>query len=252
MKKSIYFSILFSCVSLSFYGQNGIKLDTLLGENGILKRFKPKDISEGQIVNFNLKISFSGTDKQGKNRNGMLYLNTNMGYVGIAHSNDFVFDANSKNFNLMVFSNSLQNFTFHTDKKGKKTMILMPFDPKNNKKEINIKKSDKSSITLSQFNLIAYPYYNGNGSTDGILYFTETNLTKASNFKNQLAYAGLGFYQVGNKTVLCMAMETGNAIFKIDKIEAVKVHFNSSEFEKQEMKGMNSAVLEMMEKLKKK
>ena len=239
-------------MTLSFYSQNGIKLDTLLGEKGIFKRFKPKDISDGQIVNFNLKILFSGADKQGKNRNGILYLNTNKGYVGVAFSKNFVFDTNSKNFMLMVYSNSLQNFTFHTDKKGKKIMISMPFDPKNKNKEIDIKKSDKPSLAFSQFNLIGYPYYNGNGSANGILYFTDPNFSNGSNFKNQLAYAGLGFYQAGNKTVLCLAMKSENSIFKIDKLESVKVSFDTSEFKKQAMEVSNNVVLEMMKKLKKK
>lgn len=251
--KKLIFSILTICfLTNAIYSQNKIKLDTLLGENGVFKRFKAKEIVEGQKINFNMKISFLGKDKQGKSVNGFLFLNTKYGYVGIAHNKDFFFDTNAKKFNFMVFSNSLQNFTFTTDNKGRKSVMTMPFNPNNKKEKLDIKKSNASLKIFSQFNLKSFAYNNENGSTNGLLFFTDSSLSNSSKFSKQLGYAGLGFYQVGNKTVLCTATEIDNSNFTIDKIEAVDLTLNTSEFKKIESPISNEMMEEMMKKLKKK
>jgi hypothetical protein len=233
------------------YSQNAVKMDTILGENGIFKRFKAKEITEGQSLNFNLKIEYSGNDKQGKPLNGNLYINTKYGYVGIAQTKDFVFDANAKKFNFMVFSNSLQNFTFHTDNKGRKSVMSMPFNPNNKKEKLDIKKSDAIPKILSQFNLKSFAYSNENGATNGLRFFTDSSLSNSSKFSNQISYAGLGFYQVGNKTILCTSIEMGNSNFTIDKIEAINVTLNTSEFKKEASPISNDMIQEMMKRLKK-
>jgi hypothetical protein len=243
--------LLFCLLTNISYSQNNIKIDTILGENGIFRRFKAKEIVEGQKINFNLKISFSGMDKQGKSIKGSLFVNTTYGYVGIAHSKDFVFDTNAKKFNFMVFSNSLQNFTFLTDNKGKKTVMSMPFNPNNKKEKLNIKKSDASPKILGQFNLKSFAYSNQNGTNDGLRFFTDANLSNASKFNNQVGYAGLGFCQVGNKTILCTAIEMGNSNFTIDKMEAINVALNTSEFKKEDLGISKEMIEKMMKKLKK-
>lgn len=234
------------------YSQNAVKIDTILGDNGLFKRLKPKEISEGQNINFNLKVSYTGKDKQGKSVSGIFFVNTKYGYVGIAQTKDFVFDVNTKKFTFMVFSNSLQNFTFRTDNKGKKSVISMPFNPNNKKEKFDIKKYDASPKNFSQFNLKSFAYSNQSGTNDGIRFFTDSNLSNSSKFTNQVGYAGLGFYQVGNKTILCTSMEIGKSSFTIDKIEAVNVVLNSSEFKKEDLGISNEMMEEMMKKLKKK
>lgn len=247
MKKSTYFAILFSFITLPFYSQNTVKLDTLLGDNGVFKRFKPKEIKLGQNLNFNLKISFSGTDKKGKTLNGFIFMNTKYGYVGVAQTKDFEFNTDKK-FNLMVFSNSQQNFTFITDNKGRKTVMGLAFNPNRNKDKVSIKKNAAAAKTVAQSNIKSYAYSNDN-LENGLLYLTDSNLSNSNNFKNLLGYAGLGLYQVDSKTVLCSAMTSINSTFEINKIEAVKIVLNTSEFKKEEMEGMNAAVIEMMKKL---
>ncbi len=250
--KNIYKLLLLGLITNMSFGQNNIKLDTILGENGVFKRFKPKEIIDGQKISFNLKISFSGNDKQGKPINGNLFVNSKYGYVGIAQTKDFVFDANAKKFTLMVYSNSMQNFTFRADNKGRKMVMSMPFNPESKKQAIDIKKSNAAAKTLEQFNLKSFPYSNQNSASNGMRYFTDPNLSNSSKFSNQMAYAGLGFYQIGNKTILCTSMEIGNSNFTIDKIEAVNVSLNSSEFKKEASPISNEIVQEMMKRLKKK
>lgn len=249
--KNIYKILIFSLLTNISLAQSNIKLDTILGENGIFKRFKPKEISDGQILNFNIKISFSGNDKQGKPVNGSLFVNSKYGYVGISQSKDFVFDANAKKFTLMVYSNSMQNFTFRTDNKGRKMVMSMPFNPESKKQNIDIKKNNLTPKTLEQFNLKSFAYSNENSTTNGLRYFTDSNLSNSSKFSNQLAYAGLGFYQIGNKTILCTSLEMGNSNFTIDKIEAANVSINSSDFKKDVSPISSDMVQEMMKRLKK-
>lgn len=249
--KKIYKTLILCFLTNISYGQNAVKMDTILGENGIFKRFKAKEIIEGQSLNFNLKIEYSGNDKQGKSLNGNLYINTKYGYVGIAPTKDFVFDANVKKFTFMVFSNSLQNFTFRTDNKGRKSLMFMPFNPNNKKEKLDIKKSDANPKTFSQFNLKSFAYSNENGATNGLRFFTDSSLSNSSKFSNQIGYAGLGFYQVGNKTILCTSIEIGNSNFTIDKIESVNETLNTSEFKKEASPISNDMIQEMMKRLKK-
>ena len=229
------------------FSQNNIKIDTLLGENGVFRRFKPTKIIIGQKINFNIKIAFSGLDTQGKSVSGSIFINSKYGYVGIAHNKEFVFDTNSKNFNFMVFSNSSQNFTFITDNKRKKTVMSMPFNSNNKKEKLDIKKINAMPKVFSQFNLKSYAYSNNNGT----LFFTDSNLSNSSKFINQIGYAGLGFYQVGAKTVLCTSMEVEKSTFTVDKIEAVNITLNTSEFKKEDL-GISAEMMEaMMKKIKK-
>ncbi len=251
MKKVIFNLLMICFLSNIGYSQNEIKVDTILGENGIFKRFKAKEIIDGQKINFNIKISFSGNDKKGKPINGFIFVNSKYGYVGIAQSKDFVFDTNAKKFNLMVFSNSLQNFTFTIDNKGRKSVMSMPFNPNNKKDKLDIKKSNVSAKIFSQFNLKSFAYTDENGATNGLRFFTDSSLSNSSKFSNQVGYAGLGFYQVGNKTILCTAMEIDNSNFTIDKIEAINLSLNTSEFKKEELPISNEMMQEMMKKLKK-
>lgn len=250
--KNIYKLLIFGLLTNLSFAQTKIKLDTILGENGIFKRFKQKEITEGQKISFNLKISFSGIDKQGKPINGNLFVNSKYGYVGIAQTKDFVFDVNAKKFTLMVYSNSMQNFTFRTDNKGRKMVVSMPFNPETKKQNLDIKKSNAAAKTLEQFNLKSFPYSNQNSANDGLRYFTDSNLSNSSKLSNQLTYAGLGFYQVGAKTILCTSLEMGNSSFTISKIEAVNVSLNSSEFKKETSPISNEMVQEMMKRLKNK
>lgn len=250
MKNTIKTLILLMITNVAF-AQNTVKVDTILGENGIFKRFKAKEIAEGQKINFNLKMTFSGTDMKGKSIIGSLFVNTKYGYVGVAQTKDFAFDANAKKFTLMVFSNSLQNFTFRTDHKGKKTVISMPFNPNNKKEKLDIKKSSESPKNFNPLNIKSFAYSNQSGDNNGIRYFTDSSLSNASKFSNQIGYAGLGFYQIGNKTILCTAMGTGSSSFTIEKIEAVDVVLNTSEFKKEDIGISNEMMQEMMKRLKK-
>ncbi len=244
--------ILIFCLVTNFaFAQNNVKIDTLLGDNGIFKRFQPKKIIDGQKIIFNLKVAFSGIDKKGKSVGGFIFMNTKYGYVGISHSKDFIFDPNNKKFNFMVFSNAMQNFTFLNDNKGKKTVMSMPFNPSNKKDKLDIKKSAAAPKMFAQFSLKSYAYNNGIGNNNNILFFTDANLSSSSKFNSQMAYAGLGFYQIGNKTVLCTSMEVDKSSFTIDKIEPVNIVLNTNEFKKEDL-GIPKEMMEaMMKKMKK-
>ena len=74
--KNTYKLLLFCLLTSIGYSQNTLKIDTILGENGIFKRFNPKEIVDGQKIDFNLKIVYSGNDKQGKPIGGSIFLNT--------------------------------------------------------------------------------------------------------------------------------------------------------------------------------
>lgn len=247
--KNTYKLLLFCLLTSIGYSQNTLKIDTILGENGIFKRFNPKEIVDGQKIDFNLKIVYSGNDKQGKPIGGSIFLNTKYGYVGIAHSKDFVFDPNSKKFNFIVFSNSLQNFTFKTDKKGKKTVVSMPFNPNHEKEKLDIKKSNEETKTFEPFNLKTFAYTNQSNENNDLRYFNDSTLSGLSEFSNQMGYAGLGFYQVDNKTILCTSIEMENSNFTIEKIEAVNITLNTGEFKKEELGISNEMMQQMMKKL---
>lgn len=252
MKIRIFLIVIMAIINHTIYAQT-INIDTLLGSNGIFKRFNPKDITDNQVLSFNLRVVYTGTDLKGKAIRACFYANTVQGYVGMpsnSDKNDFTINPNAKDFRLMVYSHSLQNFIFSSSRKGK-TVMSMPFRPDMKKSMLKISKGNQDPKTLNQYNLKAYPYTNEMTQDKATFYLTDANLNGSSKPTNQLTFAGLGFHQIDNRTVLCMALASEKANFEIEKIETVKVSINMADFKKEEMEGMNEAVQEMMKKLKK-
>ncbi len=232
-------------------------MDTLLGKNGIVKRFTPKEISAGQKLSFNLKLIYSLKNKSGNEQLVSAYLNTKYGYIGIKPvvDGDNSFNPDAKNFKLIVYSNSMQNFMFNTSKKGKKTMMAMPTMPKNEFKfdDVTIKRENAASKKCTNLNIDGYGYNNSKSSANEkvIMYLSDATLAGKVKYQNQLCYAGIGFYQINGKTVLNMSIETNEANIILQKIEAVNFALNSSDFKKEDS-GVSTEMMEaIMKNLKK-
>jgi len=256
MKKLILLLALIG-LGIHYSHSQSVKMDTLLGTKGLFSKFKPKEIAANQKLSFNLKLNYTMKDKTGKTAEACVYMNTKHGYIGIIQTKKGVdsFHPNGANFNLMVHSNSMKSLIFSTSKKGKKSVIAMPVAPKNDFKldNISIQKEGSSSKKFTNLNTVGYAYNNGktNAKDRIVMYLSDATIAGKYDYKNQLSYAGMGFYQINGKTVLNFCIEKDNMSITLTKIESVAVVLNGSEFKKEEMEGMDQAVEEMMKKLKK-
>ena len=255
MKKLILLAII--VLNSNFGTSQHIKTDTLVGKNGIIKRFTPKEISIGQKLSFNLKLIYSLKNKSGKEQVVSAYLNTKYGYIGILPSvnGEIPFNPNAKNFQLIVYSNSKQNFMFNSSKKGKKTVMSMPIMPKNEFKfdDVTIKKENSASRKCTNLNIDAYAYNNSKSSANEkvIMYLSDATLSGKVKYQNQLSYAGIGFYQINGKTVLNMSIESNGTKITLDKIEKVNVVLNSADFKKEDSGVSNEMIQAIMKNVKK-
>lgn len=254
--KKIMLLLLFGFITNSIHSQS-ISTDTLIGKNGVLKRFTPKDISYGQKLSFNLRMIYSMKNKNGITQEVCAYLNTKYGYVGIlpVKNGDYSFNPNGNNFKLIVYSNSMQSFMFNTSKKGKKTVTQMPSMARNEIKmdNVTVKKESSASKKCTNLNIDGFGYNNSKSAANEkiTMLLSDANLTGKLSSQNQLCYAGLGFYQVNGKTVLNMSIEKDGVKIALNKIESVNASVNSADFKKEESPISNEMMQEMMKKLKK-
>ena len=257
MKKLILLLICFG-FTINYSQSQTIKLDTLLGTKGLFSKFKPKEIDLNQKLSFNVKMTSTMKDKKGKTIETVAYFNTKHGYFGVINSKNGTseFNPNDKNFNFMMFTRSLKNYVFTNDRKGKKTVISMPFIPNNNEfkmDKVTVKKESSTSKKFTNIPLIGYPYTNSKTTANDkvIVYLNDNSISGNYKYKDQLSFAGLGFFQINDKTVLSMALENNGTVITLSKIEAVSINFNASDFKKEEMEGMDKAMEEIMKNLKK-
>lgn len=241
----------------NYANSQNIKIDTLLGSKGLFSKFKPKEISEKQQLSFNVKMTYSMKDKKGKNIQTYVYFNTKHGYFGVINSDKEKdsFNPNDKNFSFMVYSHSLKNYVFSTDRKGRKSLISIPINTSNNFKidDITLKKESSTSQKFSNLNLVGYPYNNSKTTNEKVvLYLNDNSISGKYQYKNQLSFAGLGFFQINDKTVLSMCIENNGTTITLIKIEGIAINFDATEFKKEEMEGMEEAMKEMMKELKNK
>ena len=254
--KKIFAILLLGLLSNFAFGQS-VKLDTLLGSKGLFSKFKPKEITANQKLSFNVKLTYTMKEKSGKTIVGTAYFNTKHGYFGVVNSKNGSeeFNPNDKNFNFMVYSHSLKNFIFSTDRKGKKTVMSIPMNPKSDFKmeNVSLKKDSNTSKKFTSSNIVGYPYNNSKTSAKDkvILYLNDNSISTKIQQNEQLSFAGLGFFKVDGKTVLCMSIENNGTTISLNKIEKVAIKLNASEFKKEEMEGMDKAMEEMMKNLKK-
>jgi hypothetical protein len=255
--KKIILLVLMGLITNHTYSQN-VKMDTLLGTKGLFSKFKPKEISNAQKLSFNLKMTYSMKDKKGKTIETQVYFNTKLGYFGVINSNNgtTTFNPDDKNFNFMVYSHSLKNFVFTNDKKGRKKVISIPINVNNDFKmdKITMKKENVTSQKFTNLNIIGYPYNNSKTTAKDkvIFHLNDNSISGKYQYKNHLSFAGIGFYQIDNKTVLNMCIENNENAITLKKIESVAINFNGNEFKKENMEGMDKAMEEMMKNLKKK
>jgi hypothetical protein len=256
MKKIIKLLLLIGLTSNLTYSQS-VKLDTLLGANGLFSKFKPKEITTSQKLSFNIKMTYIMKEKNGKTTEMSAYFNTKHGYFGLLNSKSDTqkFNPDDKNFNFMVYSHSLKNYVFSNDRKGNKTVMSIPINPQNNFKmeKVSLKKENIPSKKFTSSNLVGYPYNNSknNAKDKVIVYLNEKTISTKPQQNKQLSFAGLGFFLVDGKTVLSMCLENNGTVISLSKIEKVAINFNASEFKKEEMEGMDKAMEEMMKNLKK-
>jgi hypothetical protein len=254
--KKIIFLLVIGFIT-NFCHSQSIKIDTLLGAKGLFSKFKPKEITAKQKLSFNIKITYSMKEKSGKKIEGTAYFNTKHGYFGVYNSKnaDEEFNPNDKNFSFMVYSHSLQNFIFTNDRKGNKKVMSMPINPKKDFKmdNVNLSKESVPSKKFTAANIVGYAYNNSKKTAKDkvIVYLNDNSISNKTQHNEQLSFAGLGFFKVDGKTVLCMSIENNGAVISLSKIEKVNLSFDSSDFKKEEMEGMDKVMEEMMKKLKK-
>lgn len=255
MKKIIIFLII--VLNFNLATSQNIKLDTLIGKNGIIKRFSPKEISKGQKLSFNLKLNYSMKNKSGSEQEVAVYMNTKYGYIGMIPSNGqgTTFDPDSKNFKLMVLSNAKQSFMFTTSNKGKKSMMAIPMMPQNQFKfdDVTIKKENTASKKSTNLSIDGYAYNNSKTDVKDkvVMYLSDAALAGNVNYQNQLCYAGIGFYSINGKTVLNMSIESNDTKITLNKVEGVNVYLKTADFKAEESGMTNEMMQEILKKVKK-
>lgn len=241
----------------NFSQSQSVKIDTLLGTKGLFSKFKPKEITAKQKLSFNIKINYTMKEKSGKKIDGTAYFNTKHGYFGVHNAKNLseAFNPNDKNFSFMVYSHSQQNFIFTNDRKGNKTVMSIPINPKKDFKmdNVNLSKESLPSKKFTSANIVGYAYNNSKKTAKDkvIIYLNDNSISSKMQHNEQLSFAGLGFFKVDGKTVLCMSIENNGTVINLTKIEKVNLNFNASDFKKEEMEGMDKAMEEMMKNLKK-
>jgi hypothetical protein len=235
-----------------------VKIDTLVGSKGLFSKFKPKEITANQQLSFNLKLSYIMKDKNGKVLESHIFLNTKHGYLGFLNNKKGgdKFNPDDANFGFMVYSHSQKNFIYSNNKKGKKTVMSIPINPKNDYKmeNITLKKESLPSKKFTAQNIAGYAYNNSKTSAKDkvIVYFNDNSISGNYQFKDQLSFAGIGFYLIDGKTVLSTGIENNGSIMTLTKIEKVNIKLNGTEFKKEVIEGMDKMMEEMMKKDKKK
>jgi len=235
MKKYILFSFLL-LLSNSVISQN--RIDTLLGAKGIYSKLVPKMIGSNEVLTFDLKVTIRFTTLKFNKKPSQLimYLNTKDGYLGVdrAVNPSKVINENDSNINFIVETLSKQSFNFSTIngvKKGEK----MESNLINSYKNLPFKKLDvmvakpKKYLTNS---LIASPYFvDVRGlQKEYTRYCYGTENIAEGKLKSYLGSFGVGFYNISDKTILCVATEHKIMNIEITKIEKVKASFNTAEF----------------------
>lgn len=257
MKNKIILLLLIIGCTTHFAFSQSIKMDTLLGSKGLFSKFKPKVITANQKLSFNVRLIYSMIDKKGNKQEVCAYMNTKHGYVGVLHvqNGDYSFNPNSANFKLMVYSNSMQFFVYNSNKKGKKSVMSMPSGINNDFKmnNITIKKESSTPKKFTNLKINGFGYNNSKTTAKDkvIMYLTDDNATGKYEYKNQLSYAGIGFYQFNNKTILNLQIENNGMSMTLNKIESVSIVLNGTDFKKEESGVSEEMIQEMMKKLKK-
>jgi len=257
MKKLILLLIIIGLYT-NIASSQSIKMDTLLGKNGLFSKFKPKEVTNKQRLSFNVKMTISMKEKNGKNEEMYVFFNTKHGYYGLLNSDgkSSVFNPNDKDFNFMMFTHTMKSLVFTNDRKGNKTVVSLPVMPNKDEfkmEKVTLKKDGSTSKKFTNLGITGYPYNNSKNSAKDkvIVHLNDNSISGNYQYKNQLSFAGLGFYQINDKTVLSMCLESNGTIITLSKIEPVSIKFNASEFKKEEMEGMDKAMEEMMKNLKK-
>jgi hypothetical protein len=257
MKNKIILLLLLIGFTTNFTHSQSIKMDTLIGTKGLFNKFKPKVITANQKLSFNVRLIYSMIDKKGNKQEVCAYMNTKHGYVGVLHvqNGDYSFNPNSANFKLMVYSNSMQFFVYNSNKKGKKSVMSMPSGLNNDFKmdNVTIKKESGTPKKFTNLKINGFGYNNSKTTAKDkvVMYLTDENATGKYEYKNQLSYAGIGFFQLNNKTVLNLQIENNGMSMTLNKIESVNVSLNGADFKKEESGVSEEMMQEMMKKLKK-
>lgn len=235
MKINIFFSFLL-LLSNSCFSQH--KIDTLLGAKGIYNKLIPKTINPNDVLTFNLKVNIKFTTlKFGKKPTHLImYLNTKDGYLGIDRSLDpsKLISENNSDVNFMVETLSKQSFNFsiiNGVKKGEK----MESNLINSYNNLPFKKFDAKVAKSKKYltnTLTASPYYvDVRGlQKEYTRYCYGTENMAEGKLKSYLGSFGVGFYNISDKTILCVATEHKIMNIEITKIEKVKASFNTAEF----------------------
>lgn len=228
----LYIALLF--INNSVWSQNAF--DSFLGTNGIFKTLVPKTINANNNLSFDLKVTVQSTAVKGskKTTTTVMYLNSKDGYVGINQSSNSALNENDTSLDFVVETLNKQSFRY-SNQAGAKKVEKLESNLINTFKNIPLKKIDASVAKPKKYlknTLTATPYF---VDTSGLqkkytryCYGLENSLE--GNFKSYLGSFGVGFYNVNNQTILCIATEHPFMNIEITKIEKVKIVFDTSKF----------------------
>ena len=235
MKKYILsFFFLISCNS--FYAQNYI--DSFIGSEGVFNKLKPKTIKPNNVLSFDLRVTILSTAIKGSKKQSeiIMYLNTMDGYVAIDRSlnSSKMISENNTDLDLIVETLTKQSFKY-SNSSGIKKVEKLESNLINTYNNLPFKKSNPAIAKSKKYlknTISAAPYFI---ETSGLqkkytryCYGTENSLE--GNLKSYLGSFGVGFYNVSDKTILCVATEHPFMNIEITKIEKVKVVFDGSKF----------------------
>ncbi len=234
MKKCFMFlPLLF--LSTALFSQS--EIDSFLGTKGIFSKLSPKTINPNNTLSFDLKVTIHSTGVKNKQKSEVImYLNTKDGYEGVDHSVNPSKSINENDSNLDFIVETLTKQSFkYSNNAGVKKVEKLETNLINNYNNLPFKKSDPTVSKPKKYlsnTITAWPYFTDVYGLQKKLirycYGTENNLE--GSLKSYLGCFGLGFYNVSNSTILCVATENSVLNIEITKIEKVKIVFNTSNF----------------------
>lgn len=235
MKKQLFIlSLLF--LSITLFSQN--KIDAFLGEKGIFSTFSPKNIQPNGLLTFDVKVTLLSTPSIAsiKPSTSVMYFNTKDGYIGVDHSSNSskVINEDNSDLDFIVETLTKQGYKY-SNVGGVKKVEKLETNLINNYNKLPFVKSDPTVAKPKKYlnnTITAAPYFiNTIGMQKKyVRYCYGTASSLEGSLKSYLGCYGVGFYNVSDNTILCVATEHPTLKIEITKIEKVNISFKTSQF----------------------
>jgi hypothetical protein len=239
MAQTLGFIVLILFLATNLFAQLNLKdVDYMVGKNGALAELKPKTLNPNSKFCFDKRFWYT-TNISGKIIKGCFYLNTKDGYVGVngnMKDSNCDMNTNDPNFLFTVYTKKDgQGMGFTVDKRAGKQLLKIPMRLPNPTGKF-VKRHGRNEGERRQFTELSLPtwaYYDpatGDYPKTTFRYFYGNGYPIDGNLKDHLGMFGLGFYLLGEETVLCLSQEKDDKFTTIDRLENVNFCFDGTNF----------------------